>query len=577
MEKKSSAQKTVVSKTGCLDTFYQQQHNLMRIIGSDIHTRLQPLGLKNVGNSCYANAAMHCLLNTALSQALLDPTTAVIFRRYSSNPNLLAMGSGSVDSDEDEESFMCLHLDPLTPRHLSNTSSSLQDNKGFSITPSKEFRPKRDAKVIEKEKTIGRENCQWLTCELTSIARHYNVGQSVENIADNSNTMIEGILGNLFPTFVRHNVVDPGSITRHVNRLSPCLRPYQQEDAHEFLRALLSTLTMEGRNRQLSSLFDGLLESAVTCQTCRHASITRDRYMDISLDIYQDDVIDLVGALEKFIETEILDEDNKVYCSKCKIKRVVSKGLRLATAPTILVCHLKRFAFDMYGGTTRLGKYIKYPYQLEIGEFMSRVNRGNPPPYVLVGVLVHSGDRCDSGHYLAYVKSGNDWYKANDSIITNVDLKTVLSQNAYVLLYEVEGIREHHILYGYRKYHTKGHQILQKNINECNGKNILGSSTLSVSDEISIPINEVSLTPYISSKKSKDTLHSSIRNELESPFDKRVSILTVNEKSKISLISSFLDNISNLCNSSNDADNLRDSICIFRRNSKSFNDMQGFS
>jgi len=513
-----------------------------------------------------------------LSQALLDPTTAVIFRRYSSNPNLLALGSGSVDSDEDEENYLCLQLNPSDPGHLScNPPSPLQDNKGFSVTPSKELRQKREAKRREKKKTIGRENCQWLTCELTAIARHYNVGQSVEKIADNTNTVIDGIFGNFFPTFVRHNVVDPGSITRHVNRLSPCLRPYQQEDAHEFLRALLSTLTMEGRNRQLSSLFDGLLESSVTCQTCLHASITRDRYMDISLDIYQDDVIDLVGALEKFIETEILDEDNKVYCSKCKMKKVVSKGLRLATAPTILVCHLKRFAFDMYGGTTRLGKYIKYPYQLEIREFMSRVNRGNPPPYVLVGVLVHSGERCDSGHYLAYVKSGNDWYKANDSIITNVDLKTVLSQNAYMLLYEVEGIREHHVLYGYRKYHKKGDQILCNNINESHEENILNSDTLSVSDKISFPINDVSSKPCISMRKSKDAHHSTIKNDLETSFDNRVSILTVNEKSKISLISSFLDNISNLCNSSNDADNVRDSICIFRRNSKSFSEIGNFS
>merc|ERR1739845_150780 len=126
-------------------------------------------------------------------------------------------------------------------------------------------------------------------------------------------------------------------------------------------------------------------------------------------------------------------------------------------------------------------------------------------------------------------------------------------------------------------YHKKGDQILRKNINENKEENILDSDTLSVSDKIPIPINDVSSTPYISSRKSKDALHSSIRNELETPFDSRVSILTVNEKSKISLISSFLDNISNLCNSSNDADNVRDSICIFRRNSKSFNDIQSFS
>jgi len=136
---------------------------------------------------------------------------------------------------------MCLKLDALAPRHLSNNSSTLQEHKGFSMTPSEELRQKREAKRREKEKTIGRKNFQRITCELTAIIRHYNVGQLVENIFDNTNTVIKGILGNFFPTFVRHDVVDPGSITRHVNRLSPYLRPYQQEDAHDFLRALLST------------------------------------------------------------------------------------------------------------------------------------------------------------------------------------------------------------------------------------------------------------------------------------------------------------------------------------------------
>jgi len=63
---------------------------------------LPPVGFKNVGNTCYANAALQCILSTALSHALLDPNSTQIFRRYSSNPGLLALGSGSVDSAEND-------------------------------------------------------------------------------------------------------------------------------------------------------------------------------------------------------------------------------------------------------------------------------------------------------------------------------------------------------------------------------------------------------------------------------------------------------------------------------------------
>jgi ubiquitin carboxyl-terminal hydrolase 36/42 len=163
--------------------------------------------------------------------------------------------------------------------------------------------------------------------------------------------------------------------------------------------------------------------------------------MDLSLDISHQSTNTIVDALEEFTKTEVLDGDNRVYCSECKEKQEVTKGLRLATAPSILVCHLKRFAFDKYGNLSRLSKRVEFPQQLHIGDYMSKMNKSKPPPYDLVGVLVHEGSSCESGHYLAYVKAGGNWYKANDSVVQKVDLDVVLNQQAYLLLYEVSGMR----------------------------------------------------------------------------------------------------------------------------------------
>lgn len=373
----------------------------------------RPKGLLNVGNTCYANAALQCLLSTALPSALLEPKTAAVFRRYSSNPNLLAMGSGSVDSEDFDD------------------SDSQQRRQRMS---------KREQRKKEREDRRMYRTCQWLTKELKLITSdyvnhapppHWNPGLRVFQWLSASDAMGK-------------SVVNPGSITRHPDQLSKCLRPYQQEDAHEFLRALLSTLVMNGHNKQLSCLFDGLLESAVTCQTCRRPSLTRDRYMDLSLDICGDHISTLVEALEDFTKTEVLTGENKVFCQKCKSKRTASKGLRLATAPSILVTHLKRFAFDDYGNLVRLHKKVKFPLRLEIGSYMSKVNKSKPPSYELVGVLVHQGNTCDSGHYLAYTKCQGQWFKCNDSEITMVDVKTVLKQQAYILMYEVENMQRKH-------------------------------------------------------------------------------------------------------------------------------------
>jgi hypothetical protein len=347
----------------------------------------RPKGLLNVGNSCYANSVLQCLLSTALTHALIDPKASAIFRRYSSNPNLLEQGSGSVDSNDPRPRQQLLH----------------------------------DRKM--------QENCQWLTQELKAITMIYQ--------SERPNEQQHPTLNWFRPA--PHIVVDPGSITKHPDRLSTCLRPYQQEDAHEFLRALLSTLVMNGQNKELSSLFDGLLESAVTCLSCRRPSLTRDRYMDLSLDILNCDT--LTAALDDFTATETLSGDNQVFCQACDCKRNATKGLRLATAPSILVTHLKRFAFDTYGQLVRVSKHVAFPLTLEIGDYMSRVNKARPPPYELVAVLVHQGATCEAGHYLAYVKNNGLWYKCNDSDVSVVDVSVVLSQQAYILVYEVEEMR----------------------------------------------------------------------------------------------------------------------------------------
>jgi hypothetical protein len=460
-----------------------------------------PLGLQNVGNTCYANAALQCLLNTALSHALLDPASTHIFRRYSSNPDLLSVGSGSVDSDDDEDGY----------------------DEVERIRRQETRRRNREARRKTREKMLSQEKCQWLTGTLTDITRIYTAGSN--QFSDKDAKSSWNSLFHLFSVSNNNRIVDPSGITRHVHKLSPCLRPYQQEDAHEFIRSLLSTLTLDGRNKQLSSLFDGLLESAVTCQTCHRASVTRDRYMDLSLDIQGSEVQDIVGALRKFTQTELLDNDNMVHCSRCDTKRVVSKGLRLATAPSILVCHLKRFAFDMYGRATRLSKKVKYPLRLEIGNYMSRANQGKPAPYELVGVIVHAGKSCERGHYLSYVKSGDDWYKANDEVVTKVHVDTVLNQQAYILLYEVEGMRANHGFYGCGRYH---------------------------------------LTRSRSSKKRAEDLaamHSDEPPELSLTYTNSLSDDNSKEKESNGGFVNLLDSMIDFCGSTSAAEAVRDAMC----------------
>jgi len=148
----------------------------------------------------------------------------------------------------------------------------------------------------------------------------------------------------------RGKAADASRITRNIEKLSPCMTSGRQEDAHEFILAVLNSLSLEGSNRTLRELFDGKMESCVTCQSCGNCSKREERFTDLSLEISSTDVNSVLSALDAFLEEEDLGEDNLVECVRCKKKRMVTKGLKLTeTLPKILTFHLKRFEYDRFG------------------------------------------------------------------------------------------------------------------------------------------------------------------------------------------------------------------------------------
>ncbi|MES1920380.1 Ubiquitin carboxyl-terminal hydrolase 22, partial [Bonamia ostreae] len=57
--------------------------------------------------------------------------------------------------------------------------------------------------------------------------------------------------------------------------------------------------------------------------------------------------------------------------------------------------------------------------------------------YVLSAVIEHRGFLFE-GHYIAYVKNNNNWYKCSDSKIEYSNIDEVLRTQAYILFYEYE-------------------------------------------------------------------------------------------------------------------------------------------
>lgn len=253
------------------------------------------------------------------------------------------------------------------------------------------------------------------------------------------------------------DVIKPMFVINEMQRIARHFRFGNQEDAHEFLqytvdamqKACLNGSNKLDRHTQATTLvcqiFGGYLRSRVKCLNCKGVSDTFDPYLDITLEIKAAPSVN--KALEQFVKPEQLDGENSYKCSKCKKMVPASKRFTIHRSSNVLTLSLKRFA-NSTGG--KIAKDVKYPEYLDIRPYMSQPN-GEPIIYVLYAVLVHTGFNCHAGHYFCYIKASNGlWYQMNDSMVSTSDIRSVLSQQAYVLFY----IRSHDVKNGGELTHS---------------------------------------------------------------------------------------------------------------------------
>lgn len=203
-------------------------------------------------------------------------------------------------------------------------------------------------------------------------------------------------------------------------------------------------------------IFGGYFRSQLKCNKCGYKSNTYDPFLDLALEISKKQINSLSSAFKEFTRREKLDSNNQWKCSGCKKHVCPTKHLSVFRPPLTLCIHLKRFGFgnDGFHGSnhffhrsskglnmmgsrgSKISKRIEFPAQLSLP-----LSDGRVCDYTLTGIIVHVGGTATSGHYTSYVKqpgasSKQRWHHMDDSFVTEVSEKTVLKQrDAYVLFY----------------------------------------------------------------------------------------------------------------------------------------------
>nr|CAD1823153.1 unnamed protein product [Ananas comosus var. bracteatus] len=252
------------------------------------------------------------------------------------------------------------------------------------------------------------------------------------------------------------------------------LAGYEQQDAHEFFISVLDRIHEMDQSYFLNKagsgechcvahrVFSGVLQSDVTCTICGFTSTTCDPCVDLSLNLEQSNkannnhrISTLVGCLDLFTRPEKLGPDQKFFCQQCQVRRDSVKQMSIRRLPLVLCFHIKRFEHSLTRRTSRkIDEYLQFPFSLDMTPYLSssiiRGRFGNrifaveedevdmpselSSEFEIFAMVAHSG-RLESGHYVTYIRFGEEWYKCDDAWVTRVTEGVVRASQGYLIYY----------------------------------------------------------------------------------------------------------------------------------------------
>ncbi|KAK9457023.1 hypothetical protein V1511DRAFT_486817 [Dipodascopsis uninucleata] len=210
-----------------------------------------------------------------------------------------------------------------------------------------------------------------------------------------------------------------------------------QMDVDEFYSLLLDRLESQIKddslNTSIKNNFSGTLVTQIKSRECSHVSERIEAFSAIQCFIKGKS--NLSESLDAYVEGEVMDGDNKYWCSQCAAHVEAEKRICFKNLPDHLIFHLKRFDFDLQTMLrSKINDYFEFPMEIDVSPYTfdvlcsedanNSIKSNQNVKFELVGILVHSGT-AESGHYYSYIKDKGNvserWHEFNDDDVTEFD------------------------------------------------------------------------------------------------------------------------------------------------------------
>ncbi|XP_057667696.1 ubiquitin carboxyl-terminal hydrolase 20 isoform X2 [Diorhabda carinulata] len=280
----------------------------------------------------------------------------------------------------------------------------------------------------------------------------------------------------------------PNNAKRRLSRCgSPNRRQRQRLHSNSVIDSQPTTSKVSNNKKQpkyrsiISDIFDGKLLSSVQCLTCDRISSRIETFQDLSLPIPSKDhlvvlhgrtsvqstgvgatcsealmpvqdgwvswiwswfrswfygpTVTLHDCLAAFFSTDELKGDNMYSCEKCNKLRNGIKFSKVLQLPEVLCIHLKRFRHELMF-SSKISSVVSFPLKgLEMRPYLHTDCVSKVSSYELFSVICHHGT-AGGGHYTCFALNSGQWYEFDDQYVTKVSPDKVQSCEAYVLFYQ---------------------------------------------------------------------------------------------------------------------------------------------
>ncbi|CAI7791049.1 unnamed protein product [Closterium sp. NIES-53] len=402
-------------------------------------------GLVNLGNTCFMNSALQCLVHTV---PLVEYFMADYMREINrSNPLGMEVSGDSIINRKFKglvhtvpllEYFMADYLREINrsnPLGMEVSSLPVLDSQGLHEDLNRVMRkPYIEAKDADgrADEDVARENWENHKARNDSIIVDKFQGQYKSTLVCPHCKKVSVT----FDPFMYLSLPLPSKATRslHLTLLSSF--------GDQPPRALTVTVPRTGRILDLQRAL---------AEACQLPPGERLHVAECCLPFFYYIFVLLSGVtlfscLDAFIKEEPLGPDDMWYCPQCKEHRQATKKLDLWRLPEILVVHLKRFSYSRYF-KNKLDTLVTFPiHDFDLSPYLPPCNaEGGSNVYELYAISNHYGGM-GGGHYTAYVQLGNErqWHTFDDSFVSPAIESQIETPAAYVLFYRRVGSSHHY-------------------------------------------------------------------------------------------------------------------------------------